>query len=161
MGITTAEVQSQRFRLTFRGFDPVQVDGFLARVADELERLGHEAEALRRELEEERRGHRALEEAMSSARSVQEAIVERARSEADALVAQARTRAERILAEAEGQATALRRELGELGERRSLLLADLSGLVEALRGWLAGKTEGRATPGAEAGEGSAGDEDAA
>jgi cell division initiation protein len=135
MRITPIDVQDQKFRVGFRGFDPVEVDAFLQRVADELERLVEERDGLRAELDGEKKARRIMEEALASARTVQEGILERARGEAEVTVSQARLRADRILAEANEELLRARREVQGIRERRALALADLTALSRALQEW--------------------------
>ena len=53
MRITPLDVHEQTFRIAFRGFDPAEVDAFLQRVADELERLTEERDQLQVKLDKE------------------------------------------------------------------------------------------------------------
>ena len=139
MRITPLDVHEQTFRVTFRGFDPAEVDAFLQRVADELERLGEERDQIQAQLERESATRVNLEEALASARTLQQGMLEQARQEADILVNQAQLRADRILAEANEGLVALRREAQVLGEKRSLWLGELKTLSETLQGWVAEK----------------------
>jgi cell division initiation protein len=135
MRITAIDVQDQKFRVAFRGFDPVEVDAFLQRVSDELERLVEERDGLRSELEGEKKARRILEEALASARTVQEGLLERARGEAEVTVSQARLRADRILAEANEELLRIRREVQTIRERRDLALGELAALSRTLCEW--------------------------
>jgi cell division initiation protein len=135
MRITSLDIHEQTFRMAFRGFDPVEVDAFLQRLADELERLTEERDGLRVELEEERKRRNTLEDAIAAARALQESIIESAREEAEVLRNQGQLRADRILAEANEELLQLRREIQALRERRSLWLADLAALARTLGGW--------------------------
>lgn len=141
MRITPLEIHEQTFRIAFRGFDPVEVDGFLQRIADELERLTEERDALRAELEEERRTRTAMEAALHGAQALQEGLVAKAREEGEILRSQARLRADRILAEANEELLRLRRDLHALQERRSLWLADLGALAQSVGSWVAEKQD--------------------
>ncbi len=135
MRLTAAAVMEQTFSITFRGFDPAEVDAFLQRVADELSRLAEERDRLASELDEERRHRRTLEQALAAARTLQEGMMEKARQEADILVEQARLRADRILAEANEELLGVRRELARIRERRALWLADAEALGQSLVSW--------------------------
>ncbi len=142
MRLTAADVMEQTFRIAFRGFDPVEVDAFLQRVADELDRLQEERDRLARELEEEKRARKTLEEALAAARTLQEGILEKARQEAELVVEQARIRADRILAEANEQLVALRRQVEAIRERRALWLGEVEGLAQTLAAWARERREG-------------------
>jgi cell division initiation protein len=143
MRITSLDIQEQKFRVVFRGFDPAEVDAFLQRVADEWERLVEERERLESELEEEKRARRTLEGALAAARTVQEGILEQARGEAEVTLHQAQLRADRILAHANEELVRLRREILALNDQRTSLLSELSALAEGLRSWVEQKTAER------------------
>ncbi|MDF1551717.1 MAG: DivIVA domain-containing protein [Deferrisomatales bacterium] len=140
MRITPLDVHEQTFRVTFRGFDPAEVDAFLQRVADELERLVEERDQLQAKLDKERDTRGNLEETLSSARTLQQGILEQAKQEAALLVSQARLKADRILARANEELVTLRREAQVLTEKRSLWLGELSALAGTLQDWTEHKT---------------------
>ena len=139
MRITPLDVHDQTFRVAFRGFDPGEVDAFLQRIADELERLIEERETARAELEQERQVRRTLEETLATTRGLQTNLVDQARAEADVVRHQAQLQADRILAEANEELLRLRREVQGLRERRTLWLADLGALTDALYNWVEDK----------------------
>jgi cell division initiation protein len=136
MRITSLDIQEQKFRVVFRGFDPAEVDAFLQRVADEWERLLEERERLESDLEEEKKARLDLEGVLASARSAQEDLAARARGEAELTLHQAQLRADRILARANEEIVRLRGEVAALNERRRALLSELSGLADGLRNWV-------------------------
>lgn len=138
MTVDPAEIRTARFSQSWPGYDRAEVDAFLARIADSVDRdefleAGHEvAEALRalhdnlvelhRQAEEEAReltkvartdaGH-LLADADEAARSTRAAAEEDAaamRSAAEAEVADARTLAAEILVEARDAVVALQED---------------------------------------------------
>ena len=117
----------------------MEVDSYLQRIADEFERILEERDALRAELDAERKARKTLEEALAAARTVHEGILERARGEAEVAISQAKLRADRILAEANEELLRVRREIQEVRERRALGLAELGALAETLSDWVAQK----------------------
>lgn len=141
MRITPLDVHEQTFRMTFRGFDPVEVDAFLQRVADELERLTEERDSLRAELVQERDTRKNLDEALAASRTLQEGLLEHARGESELVIHQAQLRADRILAEANEDLVRLTRELKELRQRRSLWLSELEALTHTLNDWIEEKRQ--------------------
>ena len=140
MRITPLDVHEQTFRVTFRGFDPAEVDAFLQRLADELERLVEERDQLQVQLDKESATRANLDEALASARTLQQGMLEQARQEAEILVNQAQLKGDRILARANEDLVALRRETQALNEKRSLWLAELATLAGTLQGWVEVKT---------------------
>lgn len=140
MRITPLDVHEQTFRVAFRGFDPGEVDAFLQRVADELERLIEERDAARAELSGEREARRNLEGTLAAARDLQVGLLEQTRAEAEALRHQAQLHADRILAGANEELLRLRRETLEARERRGLWLAELGALADTLIRWVEDKS---------------------
>ncbi|MDW7712301.1 MAG: DivIVA domain-containing protein [Deferrisomatales bacterium] len=136
MRITPLDVHEQTFRVSFRGFDPGEVDGFLQRVADEIERLIEERDAAREELDAERETRRSLDAALAAARDLQTSLLEQSRAEAETVRNQAQLQADRILAGANEELLRLRREIQQARERRSLWLAELGALADTLTRWV-------------------------
>lgn len=136
MRISPLDVHEQTFRMTFRGFDPVEVDAFLQRVADELERLTEERDALRAELVQERETRKNLDDALAASRTLQEGLLEHARGESELVIHQAQLRADRILAQANEDLVQLTREVKGLQDRKSLWLAELEALATTLQDWV-------------------------
>ncbi len=147
MRITPLDVHEQTFRVAFRGFDPGEVDAFLQRLADELERLIEERDAARAELEKERENRGALEGTLAAARDLQAGLLEQSRAEAEAVRHQAQLQADRILSDANEELVRLRREIQQARERRSLWLAELGALADTLIRWVENKSaQPSATP---------------
>lgn len=140
MRITPLDVHEQTFRMAFRGFDPGEVDAFLQRVADELERLIEERDAARAELAQEKEARRNLEGTLAAARDLQAGLLEQTRAEAEAVRHQAQLQADRILAGANEELLRLRREIREARERRGLWLAELGALADTLIRWVEDKS---------------------
>lgn len=136
MRMRAKDIQDQTFKVTFRGFDPVEVDGFLNRVADEMERLHEEKSNLELELDVERAGRRSLEEALDSAGRIHEAMAEKAREEARIIVERAKLDAERTALENRERMGELKRTIEELEQRRIVLLAELGALAGGLADWV-------------------------
>ncbi len=135
MDLTPLDVRKKRedFRRVVRGYDPVEVDGFLELVADRLEdlvgrelRCREQTEMLREQLQAFRDRERALNEALVTAQELRE----EAR-------AQAETAAELRLREAERQADAIRRDSDEAVQRARRGLDEIrvrrSGFLRSLR----------------------------
>jgi len=140
MRITPLDVHEQTFRVSFRGFDPGEVDGFLQRVADELERLIEERDSARAELEKARETRGTLEGTLTAARDLQAGLLEQTRAEAEAVRHQAQLQANRILSDANEELVRLRREIHQARERRSLWLAELGALADTLIHWVEEKS---------------------
>jgi cell division initiation protein len=140
MRITPLDVHEQTFRVSFRGFDPAEVDAFLQRVADELERLTEERDQLQAQVEKESAARENLEQALANARALQQGFLEQARQEAEILVNRAQLKADRILSRANEELVSLRREAQVLGEKRGLWLGELAAMAGTLQDWAEHKT---------------------
>jgi cell division initiation protein len=67
MKITPLDIQQQKFKIRFRGFDPQEVDLFLEQIADGFESLLKENEKLQEEIRRlgnESQGYKKREEKM-------------------------------------------------------------------------------------------------
>ncbi|MBI4260778.1 MAG: DivIVA domain-containing protein [Actinobacteria bacterium] len=162
---TSDSVRRRRFAHAKRGYDPDQVRDYLARVADEMERLEHEAFRARSDADSLARGTRTaredayselasrVAEVLRAADTHAEAARRAAAEESERIVREAEDRARRIVAEGETRAAAMRGEsesllrraqaeaesmLAGLAARRDAILADLQAMRERLVGVVRG-----------------------
>jgi DivIVA domain-containing protein len=105
--LTPLDVRTQQFVRSFRGYDRPQVDEFMLRVSEVLDRLLREnaqhEERLRsaqEQLRVYRDRERAMNEALIAAQQLRTETREQAVREAEQLLREARTEAERIVARA-------------------------------------------------------------
>src|SRR3989441_848807 len=146
--LTPLDVRKQEFRKSLRGYEPMGVEDFRVRVADELERILRERSvleervaALGEQLRAYRERERAMNEALRAAQQLREATHAAAQREAQVIVRAAEAAARRILDEARGAKAALERQAAEVqrqyqqyvGGFRALLGRQLAEL-EALEG---------------------------
>lgn len=135
MVLKPKDIHSMEFRTTFRGYDPEQVDQFIAKLFSEYEALYRESEeqkktieTLQAKIEEKEKkitdlegredsiqgmvtmAKRTVEELLASAKSESEGILASAHREADRIVAEARKEAEHILASAQLDKQSAQRE---------------------------------------------------
>lgn len=121
MRITPIDIQEQRFKVRFRGFDVQEVDAFLDRVAGSVQSLQEE---LRQVIEENRR----LAETVAAGKKNEETLrkeLEQARKLADSLKAGTKKSADLIIGDAEVQAS---RMLSRTHTRLSQLHEDIAEL---------------------------------
>ncbi|HEX7126807.1 MAG TPA: DivIVA domain-containing protein [Thermodesulfobacteriota bacterium] len=104
MKITPLDIQQQRFRQQFRGYDTKEVDTFLEMLANELAEMTREANLLRdelrlkeQELAEYRERERSIQETLHMAQRVREESQEAAKKEAELILRQAEQEAEKLL----------------------------------------------------------------
>ena len=103
MNVSPLDLRQQRFRKTFRGFDPVEVAAFLIAVADDYEQALRETDRLRQDL---MRTDAALTEHREHAKNLQNTLTT-AQKLSDDIKANAELEAKRIIREAEGRSDLL------------------------------------------------------
>jgi cell division initiation protein len=138
MKITPLDIQQQKFKLKFRGFDPQEVDLFLEQIADAFESLLRENEKLREEisrLENESLGYKNREDtfkrALLNSQKVLEQMKENARNSAELIIAEAEVKAEKILNKAHNRLAQLHEDIAELKRQRMQIEVQIGSIVEA------------------------------
>lgn len=138
--LTPRELRQIEFRRVFRGYDPQEVDEFLARLIEEYEKVFKERqpdqarprqaapEGLRPSQEGE--GPAEVREAVELARQAADELRANAQWEARLILDEARQRAARIEEEARQQAAVERTRLRELREEADRLLRQLRRLAD-------------------------------
>ena len=135
--LTPLDIRKQEFRKTLRGFEPVGVEEFRTRVADELERILREravleerVEALAAHLAVFRERERAMNDALVAAQQLRDETRAAATKEAQLIVREAQGEARRIVDEARTAEADVRRELAEVERQYQAYLGDFRGLLE-------------------------------
>ncbi|WP_419161195.1 DivIVA domain-containing protein [Candidatus Palauibacter sp.] len=139
MDLTPLDVRKKKddFKRTMRGYDPRQVEGFLAVAADSLERyvresvvLGERVEQQERELETYRARERALNDALLAAQELREEA--RLQSERDAAVRvrEAEARVQAVIGDAEEAVRLCQQKIEDLTVTRGKFLGSLRKLFE-------------------------------
>jgi len=136
--LTPLDIQQQRFRTAFRGFDIKEVDAFLELVRAQYEelilenrRLKEEGREQARRLEEFKERERTLKETMITAQKIVEDIKGAARKEAEVVVSQAEIQAEKIVRGAQDRLVQIIEDIQELKRQKAQLLSNLQGIVTA------------------------------
>lgn len=140
MSITPLDVDQKQFKVVLRGYDPNEVNSFLAQVSRELEDLVRENKQLDEELRrrdealrEYRQNESRLREALVSAGRMTEEIKESARKEAELIRAEAELHADKIVASSRERVVSLTEQYHVLRRQKVRLLAELGGILEAHR----------------------------
>ncbi|HXE57174.1 MAG TPA: DivIVA domain-containing protein [Gemmatimonadales bacterium] len=135
--LTPRDVRAQEFGRAFRGCDPVEVEEFKSRVADELERLMRERSQLEervRGLQEQLRAfrerERAMNEALVAAQQLRAESREQAAREAELIVREARAEAARVVAAAEHEERAFRDRTERVARQFAAYVASYRALLE-------------------------------
>lgn len=138
MKITPLDIQQQKFKIRFRGFDPQEVDLFLEQISDAFESLLKETEKLKaeiRRLDNESQGYKKREEtfkrALLNSQRVLEQMKENAQKSAELIIAEAEVKAEKILNKAHNRLAQLHEDIAELKRQRMQIEVQIGSIIEA------------------------------
>ena len=143
MNVSPLDLRHQRFRIGFRGFDPVEVTAFLAAVADDYEQALRETDRLRQDLarieavlNEHREHEKNLRNTLLTAQRLSDEIKEHAAEEAHRIVRDAESRAELVLEKAQLRVDDLHREIDGLTLKRRDVETSIEATIQTLRNTL-------------------------
>ena len=138
MEITPLDIQQQKFKVRFRGFDVHEVDAFLEQVADTVAALQRENESLREDIRRfklESQGYKKREEtfkhAMLNSQKVMEEMKKSAEKSSELIIAEAEMKAEKILSKAHNRLTQLHEDIASLKRQRTQLEVQMSSIIES------------------------------
>ncbi len=138
MKITPLDIQQQKFKIRFRGFDPQEVDLFLEQIADAFESRLKANEKLQEEirrLENESQGYKKREEtfkrALLNSQKVLEQMKENAQKSSELIIAEAEVKAEKILNKAHNRLAQLHEDIAELKRQRMQIEVQIGAIIEA------------------------------
>lgn len=138
MNVTPLDITQKQFRKTFRGYDPEEVEAFLALVAAEFEGLVKETMALRadnqrkaEDIAEYRSRERALHETLVTAQKASGEIRDSARKEAEITISDAELQAEKIVQNAHSRFLRIVDDINELKRQRVQFETNVRTLAES------------------------------
>lgn len=138
VNLTPLEIQQQRFKKRFRGFDIQEVDLFLDQMADAFESLLKKNENLTEEfrrLQLDIQGYKnredAFKRALLNSQRVIEQMKENAQKSAELIVAEAEVKAEKILNKAHNRLAQLHEDIAELKRQRVQIEVQIGSVIEA------------------------------
>ena len=138
VNLTPLDIQQQRFKTRFRGFDIQEVDSFLDQMADAFESLLKQNENLKvesRRLQLEIQGYKnredAFKRALLNSQRVIEQMKENAQKSAELIVAEAEVKAEKILNKAHNRLAQLHEDIAELKRQRMQIEVQIGSVIEA------------------------------
>ncbi|MEN8782429.1 MAG: DivIVA domain-containing protein [Desulfobacterales bacterium] len=138
VNLTPLDIQQQKFKTRFRGFDIQEVDFFLDQMADAFESLLKQNENLKEEfrrLQLEIQGYKnredAFKRALLNSQRVIEQMKENAQKSAELIVAEAEVKAEKILNKAHNRLAQLHEDIAELKRQRMQIEVQISSVIEA------------------------------
>jgi cell division initiation protein len=135
--MTPLEIQKREFSRRWKGLDPVEVQTFLADVAENMEALAREnsdldarLRYLEQENEEHRERERLLKQTLVSAQQASEDIRGTARKEAELIVRDAQDSAERLTHSALQRSAEIEKAIHELKIQRANFRLQLKKMLE-------------------------------
>lgn len=135
--LTPLDVRKQEFKKAMRGYDPLQVEDFRGRVADELEKVVREKIALEERLAAAteqlatfREREKAMNDALIAAQQLRAETREQAEREAQIIIREAEADAERRLERTRRELERLEQSGLLLGQKHHAYLTALRSLVE-------------------------------
>jgi len=138
VNLTPLDIQQQRFKTRFRGFDIQEVDLFLDQMADAFESLLKQNENLKedfRRMQLEIQGYKnredAFKRALLNSQRVIEQMKENAQKSAELIVAEAEVKAEKILNKAHNRLAQLHEDIAELKRQRMQIEVQIGSVIEA------------------------------
>jgi len=137
MHITPLDIQQQKFKTKFRGFDVREVDAFLEQMANGFESFQRTHKDLQEEvrrLELEIQGYRKREEtfkrALLNSQKVLDQMKDNARKSAELIIAEAEVKAEKILNKSHNRLAQLHEDIAELKRQRMQIEVQIGSIVE-------------------------------
>jgi cell division initiation protein len=140
MALTPLDIQQQRFRTAFRGYDAKEVETFLEQAANAHEDLQRETHHLREdvqrlqgELDEYRRREGTIKRALLHSQKVLDQMQENARRQAEVIVAEAETQAAKLLQQAQHRLAQTQEDIANLKRQRVQIETEISLVIESHR----------------------------
>lgn len=143
MNVSPLDLRQQRFRKTFRGFDPVEVASFLAAVADDYEQALRETDRLRQDLmrmeavlTEHREHEKNLQNTLMTAQKLSDDIKANAELEARRIIREAEGRSDLLLEKTQARLEDIQREIDGLKLKRRDVETSIEANITTLRNTL-------------------------
>jgi cell division initiation protein len=143
MNVSPLDLRQQRFRKSFRGFDPVEVASFLAAVADDYEQALRETDQLKQDLMRmeavlatHREHEKNLQNTMMTAQKLSDDIKAGAELEARRIVREAEGRSELLLEKTQSRLEDIQREIDGLKLKRKDVETSIEANISTLRNTL-------------------------
>jgi cell division initiation protein len=140
MALTPLDIQQQRFRLGFRGYDAREVEAFLEQTANAFEdlqrenhRLSDEIKKHQSEIDEYKRREGTIKRALLHSQKVLDQMQENARRQAEVIVAEAQTEAAKLLQQAQNRLAQLQENIAEMKRQRVQIEAEIGFVLESHR----------------------------
>jgi cell division initiation protein len=139
MRIAPLDLRQQKFKTTFRGFDPTEVTAFLTEAADDYEHALREIDRLRQDLSrmesllsEHRERETTLRNTLTTAQKLSDDLKQAAQNEAQMIVREAQGRGDLLVQKAQVRLEQIERDIAELRLRRLDVEGTLESSIQAL-----------------------------
>ncbi|HPI98759.1 MAG TPA: DivIVA domain-containing protein [Synergistales bacterium] len=146
--LTALDVENKAFGKVLRGYDPLEVDEFLDKVAESLhdhvgrcKRLEQERQLVEDQLKEYTNLKNSLQEALLMAQRSADDKIKAAKDQGEAIIAEARVKAEQVIFEASSEREHIRREVNHLRSIKKELGAELASIISRFQVLLEGAEE--------------------
>lgn len=143
MNVSPLDLRQQRFRKSFRGFDPVEVASFLVAVADDYEQALRETDRLRQDLmrmevvlTEHREHEKNLQSTLLTAQKLSDEIKATAERDAQRIIREAEGRSELLLEKTQARLEDIQREIDGLKLKRKDVEVSIEANISTLRNTL-------------------------
>jgi cell division initiation protein len=143
MNVSPLDLRQQRFRKSFRGFDPVEVASFLAAVADDYEQALRETDRLRQDLmrmeavlTEHREHEKNLQNTLMTAQKLSEDIKSNAELEGRRIIREAEGRSDLLLEKTQARLEDIQREIDGLKLKRKDVETSIEANISTLKNTL-------------------------
>ena len=143
MNVSPLDLRQQRFRKTFRGYDPVEVGSFLLAVADDYEQALRETDRLRQDLmrmdaalTEHREHAKNLQNTLTTAQKLSDDIKANAELEAKRIIREAEGRSDLVLERTQARLEDIQREIDGLTLKRKAVETSIEANIMTLRNTL-------------------------
>lgn len=138
MKISPLNIKRQEFSKTIRGYDTVEVEAFLSKLADEFETLQRENDTLTKELEnakeklsEYKRIEKNLQDTLLKAQESSSKSIESTKRQSSLMVKEAEVKASQILEKAREDANEIRTAVIHLRDERDLIVSKLKSIIHS------------------------------
>jgi cell division initiation protein len=143
MNVSPLDLRQQRFKRTFRGFDPIEVAAFLVAVADDYEQALRETDRLRQDLSrmeavlnEHREHEKNLQATMTTAQKLSDDIKTGAQLEAKRIMREAEGRSDMLLDKTQARLEDIQREIDGLKLKRKDVETTIEATISTLKNTL-------------------------
>ena len=137
MKMTPLDILQHKFKMSFRGFDVREVDGFLGDIADAFQLLMNENETykneidkLKQDIKEYLNREETFKLALLNSQSVMEQMKDNAQKSAEVIIADAEVKAEKILSRANSRLFRLQEDISELKRQRIQMEVRIASVIE-------------------------------